>query len=524
MAIYNSENDKLASDIQSLYASANINQLAQEESANLDKLLQAELDNVDALYQQKLTTLLLNMADGNQPVNQFRQKNLRRVNEIGMASLPAAQDYLNAKVRINQLTQTTDDFYQQVSSFNRNIPPCSSASKLPEQAPILKVAHNDSAAVKTQLFNLIYANYRNNCETLLQAQESLASMPSPASELMQTYTDLETLNHTIAQQTLLRSQLTKSLKQAKSEYKAALKTYQAIQTNEAGDALEQHRQKLADLVKTLDKAQHKVGHTLMAEAKISAIQDILSAMASQDEIAEAQSRERSPELQLAIDVASASPSIASTLANMHSRTKAESLSELLIEMQHQALLISHNKQRQAIDLQRQALLQQRQQLLQKELVLRMHSLNALCHFSTYQAGLAKPDIQQCHALKVTGQRCQLGEDLQIESCSLAAPWPFAEDNFQRGTDAKRALYNSVAQFSQAHIHQAQLDKNTYQLMDLAHRQSLVDNRHAIQAWDNIIDVPIDQLQAYHEDGIKPDDLSDLIIKAVGLTAIAVSVD
>jgi hypothetical protein len=61
-------------------------------------------------------------------------------------------------------------------------------------------------------------------------------------------------------------------------------------------------------------------------------------------------------------------------------------------------------------------------------------------------------------------------------------------------------------------------------MDLEHRQSLVDNRHAIQAWDNIIDVPIDQLQAYHEDGIKPEDLSDLIIKAVGLTAIAVGVN
>jgi hypothetical protein len=524
MAIYNSENDKLASDIQTLYDSANITQLAQEENANLDKLLQAELDNVDALYQQKLTTLLLNMADGNEPVNQFRQKNLRRVNEIGLASLSAAQDYLNAKVRINQLAQTTDDIYQQVSSFDRNIPTCSSARNLPEQAPILKVGHGDSTAAKAQLFNLIYANYRNSCQALLQAYDNLASMPTPASELMQTHTDLQALNHHIVQQTLLRQGLSKTLRDAKAEYNTALEAYQAVQSNEAANTLEQQRQKLADLIKTLDKTQHKVGHTLIAEAKISAIQDILTAMASQDDIAEDQIRARSPQLQLAIEVASVSPAIASTLANMHSRATAESLSELLIEMQHQALLISHNKQRQAIDIQRQALLQQRQQLLQKELVLRMHSLNALCHYSTYQAGLAKPDIQQCHALKVSDQLCQLGENLQIESCSLAAPWPFAEDNFRRGTDAKRALYNSVAQFSQAHIHQAQLDKNTYQLMDLEHRQSLVDNRHAIQAWDNIIDVPIDQLQAYHEDGIKPEDLSDLIIKAVGLTAIAVGVN
>jgi hypothetical protein len=56
-----------------------------------------------------------------------------------------------------------------------------------------------------------------------------------------------------------------------------------------------------------------------------------------------------------------------------------------------------------------------------------------------------------------------------------------------------------------------------------HRETLAARQSAIQGWDNLVAVPINQLDAYYQAGLKPAEIADLIVKALGFTAIAIGV-
>jgi hypothetical protein len=56
-----------------------------------------------------------------------------------------------------------------------------------------------------------------------------------------------------------------------------------------------------------------------------------------------------------------------------------------------------------------------------------------------------------------------------------------------------------------------------------HRAALESSSAAFAQWSNLIGVPLSQLVAYHESGIKSEDLANLI-NAAGFGAIAASID
>jgi hypothetical protein len=52
---------------------------------------------------------------------------------------------------------------------------------------------------------------------------------------------------------------------------------------------------------------------------------------------------------------------------------------------------------------------------------------------------------------------------------------------------------------------------------------LLAESSAIQAWNNLVSVPLDQLDGYYQGGLKPAEIADLLVKALGFTAITVGV-
>ena len=62
----------------------------------------------------------------------------------------------------------------------------------------------------------------------------------------------------------------------------------------------------------------------------------------------------------------------------------------------------------------------------------------------------------------------------------------------------------------------------FSIVALHHRRALANSAAAFEMWANLIDVPLSALVAYHESGIKAEDVSNLI-QASGLGAIAVRV-
>ena len=60
------------------------------------------------------------------------------------------------------------------------------------------------------------------------------------------------------------------------------------------------------------------------------------------------------------------------------------------------------------------------------------------------------------------------------------------------------------------------------IFGIDHRAALENSSAALAQWSNLIGVPLSQLVAYHESGIKSEDLANLI-NAAGLSAIAAGV-
>ncbi len=58
---------------------------------------------------------------------------------------------------------------------------------------------------------------------------------------------------------------------------------------------------------------------------------------------------------------------------------------------------------------------------------------------------------------------------------------------------------------------------------MLHRETLAARESSIRGWDNLVAVPINQIDAYYQAGLRPAEISDLIVKALGLTAITVGV-
>jgi hypothetical protein len=56
-----------------------------------------------------------------------------------------------------------------------------------------------------------------------------------------------------------------------------------------------------------------------------------------------------------------------------------------------------------------------------------------------------------------------------------------------------------------------------------HREALAGRETALRGWDNLVAVPIGQLDAYYQAGLKPAEVADLLIKALGFSAIAIGV-
>jgi hypothetical protein len=74
------------------------------------------------------------------------------------------------------------------------------------------------------------------------------------------------------------------------------------------------------------------------------------------------------------------------------------------------------------------------------------------------------------------------------------------------------------------IARPQQDDADYRLAHLTHLEVAASDEFAIRAWNELIRTPVNQLAAYHQTGIKPAELADLIIKAAGLGAIGIGVN
>jgi hypothetical protein len=315
-------------------------------------------------------------------------------------------------------------------------------------------------------------------------------------------------------------------RQAQSELDAAAKAYDAR-------ALELTKQGLKgqELSKSIKAESDRIASALEkakaagvgGSVQIESVVELLTAVAG------GTAGESSPSLSRATMIASQIPSLAQAAVDMETKGTAPPVSGLLLELHHQTLLADNAKKRSSLAQERVALLKATYDARLLEARKLLDFTDAYCIYELISAGeLPEPGGYggKCDKFKYQkngdGSVTCLLQDRQLNPCVLAGSWKDRLAAEQAGP-AKRRLYMAVASYLQALSQQQAASELAFRLIDVKHRETLLAESTAISAWDNLVSSPLDQLDSFYQGGLQPAEVADLLVKALGFTAITVGV-
>lgn len=233
----------------------------------------------------------------------------------------------------------------------------------------------------------------------------------------------------------------------------------------------------------------------------------------------------SPSLEKALIVAKQLPALAGDIAQFEADRHLPPVSGLLLAMRHQALLASAAQQRAALAQERVDVLKARADGLVAEADAWVGFSDALCSHAVLLSGGRHPgvackDFVVQQAADKTWSCALAGKS--IPNCVLAQSWKARLRGTSAG-EARRELAKAEMRYLQAQAAAAVPTEQRFREIDVRHRESLLAKQTALKAWDNLISTPLVQLDGFHQTGLKPQELADLIVKALGFTAIAIGV-
>ena len=488
--LHDANNEALANKAQKEYKENNVSKVIETEEKNLTTLLNAELKANRENHALRLDLALLKIADNDTPMAETRVKKAgSRITNLGFneqTGIKAIREGLAAEIAItdherNLLTHTGNI----LASGGSRPPSCMS-----ENMPLALENSQPTANVINQ--TLYMSSFKKLQKKLVVQKNKINSMGGEVKETLDQWQLAQKELSELDMQIFLHKQ---NVAIAAKEYKTALE-----QTNPDNESLAEVQNKAEALQKIINSVGDKVAKNSDSEPdagvatkeRIKAINTILQTIAG----GKATEEITDPNLKKAAVIAETIPSLANEIKAFHDDAETPTVSNLLIEMRYQQLIQSYVEEQRQLTVDRVGFLRQAYQVLWQEAKHWLEFHESMCNYAQVNSGL-------------------------IASCSLMEPWKKAlkTDNKQ----AKRELYKALAAFSLAMQAREQLDEIDLRVTDLDHRRAVAANRATIHAWDNLISVPIDQLAAYHSSGIKASEIADLLVKAIGLGAIAVGV-
>jgi hypothetical protein len=115
------------------------------------------------------------------------------------------------------------------------------------------------------------------------------------------------------------------------------------------------------------------------------------------------------------------------------------------------------------------------------------------------------------------------ETVELKGCILTRPWRSLLTQQLEDPRQKRAVYEAAAAYLHVRLIAYQTSVEEFRRIDVLHRRTVVAREAALLQWRNLVAVPTDELNGYYANGVKPAELADLIVKAVGFAAIAIGV-
>jgi len=293
----------------------------------------------------------------------------------------------------------------------------------------------------------------------------------------------------------------------------------AKKAGKTGEELRKAIKESADkLSSTLEKVA-KAAPEALAEERLSALMSLLQAAAGADV-----NVEDDESLQRAVLAVGGLSSLSADLARLIAESRAPTVSNLLIELQHQTALLEHAREKRSIQRRRIGLLETRYRSFVDEADAVLRLRDALCDFAHLEAGGKRADPQACDGFGVVEDASSGTWTCEgiAGACALDKPWNAYLKSSPKG-DAGREFYEALTQYLRLFTIRSEQIQANFRLTDLKHRENLAARDAALKTWHNLAAVPIEQLDGYFQSGLKPDEIADLLVKALGFTAITVGV-
>ncbi|MDP3512203.1 MAG: hypothetical protein Q8S20_05575 [Sulfuritalea sp.] len=508
--IHDEARSKLAADTKQSYLGAEVTAVVEVDRKNLDSMLAAELEVVrdNARYQADWAGL--GLANDTVPMGNTVLLAMKEIKHLGVSTTAGLRTIRQQRIDRDTAKSKLANSEKLLAAWNILIPDCD----ISISASPLFPKNLDDASKKDLQSD--YDGFVKECKATLYPAEKMHGEGKLVEANNQWFDAQIDLEKAITKQAAAKAEVATAKLSYDNEVRKA-----GDPTNKDKDLSTEIANKAMKLAIMVEDAK-KLGKGLEHEPYIDALVDLLTATAGGNV------DPKDPTLKGAIAVAKQIPSLVDDIDALETRRAAPPVAGLLIALRHQALLAEMAKQRMALAKERVAILKEKRDLYLQAVDRWLNFFDATCNYAVLGVGRIPPgencdqfSVELVKTDPVGTVNCRY-MGVKLEKCVLEQTW---KDRFRANEkpEIRRQLYATVAAYLQAITLQLRPLEQSYKEIDVRHRETLLSKKTAIDQWDNLVSVPLDQLDAYYKVGVKPAELADLIVKALGFSAVAIGV-
>lgn len=531
MYLHNPDRAAVAAAAKKSIDTVDVAAISKAEQENLAKLLEEEIKAIDARSKLVASLAVLQLAASDQRINRQYDEALKRMelalNTKSMLLLQKSNEcLLEQRSAIDANKLLLDDLVSFLYKA-RNVPACApqmpSSTERPGGLP-----ENEHAD-----FDARYKFYADSCETLMKTCRNLQASHDLA-EVRKTET--ETLTSV--------STARKNVQDAQKAYKGALDANKD-RAKAAASTAKDIQDKADDLLNAVNKLA-KASPSAANQIKGTALVDLLTAAAG------GKADSTDADLAPALEIARSIPSLAQSISTARAQRAQVPVSHLLLALNNLTIQAERDERLRALDAEEISVVERKIDTLDAQANLWRHYNNSLCNLILLSDKREHPgapcdtilfeEVKQGDSIEVkcTVRYMEAEKEppkteeakkepaktklvtIRVDGCVLGKSWRalFAQE---RESSRLRQLNEAAAAYLHARLVAYMPTVEEFRRIAIDHRRAAVRSEAALQQWKNLVSVPASELEGYYGGGIKPEALADLIVKALGFTAIAIGV-
>jgi hypothetical protein len=524
--LYNAENDKLAQSVKASYEEANLLKVIPAHESNLEAILNHELDVARRYVRARAETDLALLLEVNQPLSKvWRDDQLgARLQKIGFkgadtdARINSATNFSQAQVSNDGKKAALNNVKMVFEATMLVTPPvCPLDGILPDlpetraQWIARAVKAGADARVADASIDTLYARYQADCTSFR------SSVPND-------FTPTGLLPEGMAEVKRIKADIAKLKTNAKTKATEALKALCKLKTNDetlkngkecaakppkegkSGKPTEIFKDKIEDVqnaLKAMGSAADAFGELEAIELQIAEINNVISMIIGKegDKGKPAEASAFKDGGNRVAELTSAMLSLADSAQALSEATDVVPVSPLLMEKQR----LEAQKAAASARVKRME-----DRLALKELIV---------------SSLIKETDQLLDAEKYA--RWATRDAIKVNG-NIVDPLAGTFDDVLKGKSgnaSKERMLQAIQTYASTVLtYRREQEEAEWREIALEYRAALEESQAGLTEWNSLITTPVNQIAAYHSGGIKPEQISGLLIQALGLGGIALGVN